>query len=88
MVKVEKNAQYPGTPPERSKAMPEKTEAQKRAQKKYMSSFVEIKVRMTPEKRSIIQGHAQTMGESATTFINRAVDEAIERDKTANNLSE
>lgn len=60
--------------------MPEKTEAQKRAQKKYMSSFVEIKVRVTPEKRTTIQEHAQVMGESATTFINRAVDSQMERD--------
>ena len=60
--------------------MPEKTEAQKRAQKKYMSSFVEVKVRMTPERRAIIQNHAQAMGESATTFINRAISETMERD--------
>lgn len=57
--------------------MPEKTEAQKRAQKKYMSSFVEIKVRMTPEKRSIIQDHARAMGESTTVFINRAIDQTM-----------
>ena len=57
--------------------MPEKTEAQKRAQKKYMSSFVEIKVRMTPERRSIIQNHARAMGESVTVFINRAIDQVM-----------
>ena len=61
--------------------MPEKTEAQKRAQKKYMSNFVEIKVRVTPEKRAAIQEHARTMGESATTFINRAIDNQISRDR-------
>lgn len=61
--------------------MPEKTEAQKRAQKKYMSSFVEIKVRVTPEKRTVIQEHAQSMGESATTFINRAIDNQISQDR-------
>lgn len=60
--------------------MPEKTEAQKRAQKKYMASFVEVKVRMTPEKRAIIQAHAQGLGESTTMFINRAIDETMERD--------
>lgn len=60
--------------------MPEKTEAQKRAQKKYMEKFVEIKVRVTPEKRTAIQEHAQSMGESATTFINRAIDHEMERD--------
>ena len=45
-----------------------------------MSSFVEIKVRMTPEKRSIIQDHARAMGESTTVFINRAIQETMERD--------
>lgn len=61
--------------------MPEKTEAQKRAQKKYMSNFVEIKVRVTPEKREVIQEHARTMGESATMFINRAIDNQISHDR-------
>ena len=61
--------------------MAEISEAQKRAQRKYMEKYVEIKVRMTPEKRSIVQEHAQAMEESATEFINRAIDEAMERDK-------
>lgn len=61
--------------------MPEKTEAQKRAQKKYMEKFVEIKVRVTPEKRATIQEHAQVMGESATTFINRAIDNQISQER-------
>lgn len=57
------------------------TEARRRANKKYNDRFVEIKVRVTPEKCSIIQEHAASMGESATAFINRAIDEAMERDK-------
>ena len=57
------------------------TEARRRANKKYNDRFVEIKVRVTPEKRSIIQEHAASMCESATAFINRAIDEAMERDK-------
>lgn len=65
--------------------MSEKTAAQKRAQKKYMAGFVEVKVRMTPKRRSFIQDHAQTKGESTTAFINRAIDEAIERDLGAVN---
>ena len=68
---------------EGAEKMSEKTEAQKRAQKKYMASFVEVKVRMTPEKRAIIQAHAQGMGESATVFINRAIDCQMERDNAA-----
>jgi uncharacterized protein (DUF1778 family) len=58
-----------------------KTEAQIRAQKKYMEGFVEIKVRMTADKRTIVQEHAAGMGESATAFINRAINETMERDK-------
>jgi len=59
------------------------TEARKRANKKYNDRFVEIKVRVTPEKRSIIKEHAESMGESATAFINRAIDEAMARDQKA-----
>lgn len=56
------------------------TEARARANKKYMEKFVEVKVRMTPDKRSAVQAHAASMGQSATEFINRAIDEAMERD--------
>ena len=56
------------------------TATQAEAHKRYMKNFVEIKVRMTPEKRSIVQEHAAKMGESATAFINRAIDQAMERD--------
>lgn len=37
------------------------TEARRRANKKYNDRFVEIKVRVTPEKRAIIKGHAERM---------------------------
>ncbi|HJB57571.1 MAG TPA: hypothetical protein H9714_08470 [Candidatus Flavonifractor intestinipullorum] len=63
--------------------MPEMTEAQKRAHQKYMGKFVEVKVRMTPEKRAVIQAHAAGQGESTTAFINRAIDETMERDNAA-----
>ena len=56
------------------------SEARRRANKKYNDRFVEMKVRVTPEKRSIIKEHAEAMGESATAFINRAIDEAMKRD--------
>ena len=57
------------------------TEARKRANKKYNDKFVEVKVRMLPERRTIIQEHAASMGESTTSFINRAIDEAMARDQ-------
>ncbi|OUQ11418.1 hypothetical protein B5E84_19715 [Lachnoclostridium sp. An14] len=69
----EKNGSYKGL-----------TEVRRRANKKYNDRFVEIKVRVTPEKRAIIKGHAEKMGESATAFINRAIDEAMKRDQESN----
>ncbi len=57
------------------------TPAQAEAHKRYMKDFIEIKVRMKAEKRSIVQEHAASMGESATAFINRAIDETMERDR-------
>ena len=50
------------------------------AHKRYMKDFIEIKVRMKAEKLSIIQEHAASMEESATAFINWAIDETTERD--------
>lgn len=56
------------------------TEAQARAHKKYIAQFVETKVRMTPERRDEIRAHAEARGESVNAFINRAIDETMERD--------
>ena len=60
--------------------MAEKTPAQKKAQQKYMEKFVRVEIRMEAEKRSIIQAHADTLGESVNAFINRAIDHEMERD--------
>ena len=62
--------------------IPEKTEAEKKAQKKYMSKFTIINVRMEPEKKQRLQDHAGSCGESVNEFVNRAIDETIERDST------
>lgn len=63
--------------------MAEISEAQKRAQRKYMEKYVEVKVRMTPERRSMIQEYAKARGESTTEFINRCIDEIMQRDNGA-----
>ena len=39
---------------------------------------------MTPERRSVVQEHAAAMDESATAFINRAIDETMARDQKKN----
>ena len=61
--------------------MPEKTDAQKRAQKKYMEKLARVEITMTPEKRQRLQDHAAATGESVNTFVNRAIEAQIERDK-------
>ena len=63
--------------------MPEKTEAQKRAQKNYMEKFARVELRMTQERRDAVQAHAEAHSESVNGFINRAIDETMERDNGA-----
>ena len=60
--------------------MPEKTDAQKRAQKSYMGKFARVEIRMTLEQREKVQSHAEAHGESTNGFINRAISETMERD--------
>ncbi len=60
--------------------MPEKTEAQKRAQKNYMKTVARIGITMEPEKKKRLQDHADSKGESVNAFVNRAIDETIERE--------
>lgn len=61
--------------------MPEKTEAQKRAQKTYMEKFAVARVRMDREKYEAVQAHAESHGQSVNSFINEAIDEKMERDQ-------
>ena len=68
--------------------MGEKTEAQKRAQKKYMEKFMIARVRMERERYVAVQAHAEAQRESTTAFINRAIDEAMERDNGASGAAE
>ncbi len=57
------------------------TPAQAEAHKRYMENFVEVKVRMTADNRSKIKAHAADHGESVNAFINRAINETMERDQ-------
>lgn len=61
--------------------MPEKTEAQKKAQKNYMEKFARLEIRVSPEQRKEIQTHAEAWGESVNGFINRAISEQMKRDQ-------
>jgi len=65
--------------------MGKKTEAQKRAQRKYMKSVAVFQIRTDKSRLERIKAHAETQGESVNAFIKRAIDEAIERDRRENN---
>lgn len=57
------------------------SKAQQKAVSKYMKeNYDEIKVRMQKGKKDEIKAHAESKGESVNAFINRAIDEAMERD--------
>ena len=57
------------------------SEAQKRASKKYLEGLDELKVRMPKGKGQRVKDHAAKNGESVNGFVNRAIDEAMEREK-------
>lgn len=57
------------------------SEALKRAIKKYEKEKIDrIPMRVPKGKKELIQAHAAKRGESVNGFINRAIDETIERD--------
>lgn len=62
--------------------MPDKTpEYQKKAIKKYLSKFKEIRIRTLPDEHEAIVAHAKLMGDKSTVaFISRAIHETMERD--------
>lgn len=43
-------------------------------------AYDEIKVRVDKGKKDVIKNHAETQGESINGFINRAIEETMERD--------
>jgi uncharacterized protein (DUF1778 family) len=54
------------------------SEAQKRASAKYVkANYDEIKVRVPKGKKTLIQEHSHKMGESVSSFINRAIRETM-----------
>lgn len=44
-------------------------------------TYDRINLTMPKGKKDIVKQHAQTMGESVNSFINRAIDETISNDK-------
>lgn len=57
------------------------SDARRRANEKWLKEKVEeVKFRVPKGKKAVIQEHAAARGESVNAFLNRAVDEAMERD--------
>lgn len=54
---------------------------QREAVKRYLAKFVDLKIRITAEERDAIHRHAESMEESTSMFVKRAIREAMERDK-------
>lgn len=60
------------------------SKAQQKAVNKYMkSNYDRVNLVMPKGKKDIIQAHAAQQGESVNAYINRAIDEAVQRDDSA-----
>ena len=58
------------------------SEAQRKATDKYLEKFDEMRVRVPKGRKEAVKAHADTQGESLNAFINRAITETMDRDKT------
>lgn len=67
--------------PRKERTMPA-SKAQQKAVSKYMKENYDVyQIRMPKGKKELIKAHADAQGESVNGFINRAVDETMERDR-------
>lgn len=57
------------------------SEARRKANEKYNAkAYDEIKTRVPKGRKAEIKSHAESNGESLNGFINRAIDETMDRD--------
>lgn len=59
------------------------SEARLKANKKYLSQFKDVKIRLKPNEHEELQEHAKNTGESVAAFIKRAIAETIKKDNTS-----
>lgn len=58
------------------------SKAQQKATNKYISkAYDRVNLTLPKGKKEIIKAHCEARGESVNAFLNRAVDETMERDK-------
>ena len=61
------------------------SKAQQKAVNKYMKeNYERVNLVMPKGRKDTIKAHAEKTGESLNGFINRAIDEAIQRDEQTN----
>ena len=65
------------------------SKAQQKAVNKYMKeNYDRVNLTMPKGRKELVQAHAEARGESVNGFINRAISEAMERDKAAPGAAE
>lgn len=58
------------------------SEARRRANEKYNAkAYEQIQLRVKAGQKEIIKAYAESRGESVNSFINRAIEEAMEREQ-------
>lgn len=56
--------------------------ASTKAQNRYIAkAYDRINLTVAKGRKAVIQAHAQSQGESVNGFVNRAIDETMERDR-------
>ena len=74
--------QLSGCPKKGGAEMAIRSEAQKKAVAKYnAANYEQIQLRVEKGKKDVIKAFAESRGESLNGFINRAIDEAMQRDE-------
>ena len=59
------------------------TEEQKKANAKYIAkAYDRIELKVKKGRKDLIKAHAESKGESINGFVNRAIDETMEREKS------
>lgn len=61
------------------------SDAQKRAIKKYLNKFDDLRIRVPAGEKEIIDAHAASMNESTNSFVRRAIALTMEHDRKTNN---
>ncbi len=57
-----------------------RSDAEKKAQKKYLDQFVKLELRMLPEEKAAVQAHVAARDEKMAGFLARAIKETMARD--------